>query len=89
MIDQSAQPVAAPSASTTPDDRSTSFRPVEGGTEMRSGTVLLVEAYAAIWLVLMVWLVMLWNKQRSLHGRLDDVERALARAEKARAGQAK
>ncbi len=72
-----------PAASATPDDRSTSFRPVEGGPEMRSGTVLLVEAYAAIWLVLMVWLLMLWRKQRTLHERLDEVERGLARAEKA------
>ena len=77
---------AAPqaSASATPDDRSTSFRAVEGGPEMRSGTVLLVEAYAAIWMVLMVWLLMLWRKQRELHGRLDEVERALAKAENAR-----
>lgn len=78
------QPVPTPSASTTPDDRSTSFRAVEGGPEMRSGTVLLVEAYAAIWIVLMVWLLMLWRKQRSLHERLDQVEAALTRAEKAR-----
>lgn len=74
----------APQASATPDDRSTSFRAVEGGPEMQSGAVLLVEAYAAIWLVLMFWLLMLWRKQRALHERLDEVERGLSRAENAR-----
>ena len=81
MISQPMNPTPSASASATPDYRSTSFRPVEGGQEMRSGTVLLVEAYAAIWMVLMVWLLMLWRKQRELHGRLDEVERALTRAE--------
>ena len=54
--------VAAPSASAEPDSRAATFRAVEGGTETHSGTVLLVEAYAAIWLILMGWLLMLWRK---------------------------
>ena len=73
-------PTPAPSASAEPEGRASTFRAVEGGTETHSGTVLLVEAYAAIWLILMGWLFKLWRKQRGLHARLDDVERALDRA---------
>jgi len=77
------QAAAAPAASGsagTPDDRSQAFRAVEGGTEVQSGSVLLVEAYAAIWIILMAWLLVLWRKQRELHGRLDQVERTIDRA---------
>jgi hypothetical protein len=70
---------AAPTAS-APDDRSTSFQPVEGGTETHSGTTLMVEAYAAIWMILMVWLVLVWRKQGALNQRLDDLEQAIDRA---------
>jgi hypothetical protein len=66
---------------TTPDSRATDFRPVEGAAAERySGGTLLVEAYAAIWLILMAWLVLLWRKQASLTSRLDGLEAALDRA---------
>ena len=38
---------------TTPEDRSTTFQPVEGGPEQHSGSTLLVEAYAVLWVILM------------------------------------
>ncbi len=63
-----------------PDDRSTTFQAVEGGTETRSGATLMVEAYAVIWTILMVWLVMLWRKQSALSKRLDGLEAAIDRA---------
>ena len=66
----------APS-STTPDGRSTTFQPVEGGAETRSGSTLMVEAYVVLWVILMAWLVMLWRKQGALTSRLDDLERAI------------
>lgn len=66
----------APS-STTPDGRSTTFQPVEGGAETRSGGTLMVEAYVVLWVILMAWLVMLWRKQGALTARLDDLERAI------------
>jgi hypothetical protein len=73
---------AAPATSkpTTPEDRSTTFQPVEGGTETRSGSTLLVEAYVVLWIILMVWLVTMWRKQGSLNARLDDLERTIDRA---------
>ncbi len=67
-------------APTTVDDRSASFQPVEGGTEQKNGQTLMVEAYAVIWTILMVWLVLLWRKQATLNQRLDGLEGAIDRA---------
>ena len=44
----------APPTPAVPDDRATEFTAVEGGEEYSGGS-LLVEAYAAIWLILMAW----------------------------------
>jgi CcmD family protein len=71
---------AAPEGSSTPSDRATSFQPVEGGGEHRSGVTLMVEAYAVIWTILMVWLVLLWRKQARLNERLDGLEGAIVKA---------
>lgn len=62
-----------------PDDRATEFTAVEGG-EHFSGSTLLVEAYAAIWLVMMAWIFLLWRKQASLNERLEGLERTIDRA---------
>lgn len=61
------------------DDRAETFRAVEGG-ETYSGATLLVEAYAAIWLILFAWIYMLWRKQSDLGKRLDGLEAAIDRA---------
>jgi hypothetical protein len=71
---------ASASAAPTPDERSTTFQPVEGGTEQHSGATLLVEAYAVLWIILMAWLLFQWRRQASLGARLDDLERAIDRA---------
>lgn len=61
-------------------------RPAEGFTaaasepEQYSGATLLVTAYAAIWLLLMAWLLLLWRKQAALSARLDGLEAAIDRA---------
>ena len=65
--------------STNPNDRSTAFEAVEGG-EQHSGAVLLVEAYAAIWVFLLGFVFLQWVKQAKLHARLDDLERVIDRA---------
>ena len=70
---------AAPDAGTA-DDRSTTFQPVEGGTEQRSGSMLLIEAYTVLWLILMAWLVFQWRRQAAIGARLDGLERAIDRA---------
>jgi hypothetical protein len=74
---------AATTASTAApgvDDRATDFRAVEGGGEQRSGATLMVEAYVVLWLILMAWLLTLWRKQKSLHTRLDDLEKTIDKA---------
>ncbi len=84
------QPAPDASGAKTPDDRSTTFQPVEGGTEQHSGATLLIEAYAVLWVILMGWLVFQWRRQAALGARLDGLERALDRAatKASQAGQA-
>lgn len=78
-------PTPTPSSSATPGDvgdRSTTFQPVEGGTEHRSGETLLVSAYAGLWLLLLGWVVFQWTKQTALARRIGDLEAAVDRAER-------
>lgn len=74
------QPTPTSSAPATPDSRATEFTAVEGGNERYSGATLLVEAYAAIWVILMAWIFLLWRKQSTLAARLDGLEAAIDRA---------
>ena len=74
-----------------PDNRATEFTAVDPSSEQFNGSTLLVEAYAAIWVILMGWLFLLWRKQAGLAERLDDLERTIDRAaavveKKAKAG---
>ncbi len=69
-----------PTTTTTSEDRSTTFRAVEGGKQMQSGERLLVEAYAAIWLILFGLILIYWLRQRRLDERVATLETALARA---------
>jgi hypothetical protein len=64
----------------TVDDRSTTFRPVQGGDQMQSGERLLVEAYAAIWIVLFALILLGWRRQRKIDARVAGLEAALAQA---------
>jgi hypothetical protein len=70
----------APATETSADGRSTSFRAVEGGNEMQSGEMLLVEAYAAIWTLLFVMLLLWWRRQRLIDSRITFLEEAVAKA---------
>lgn len=88
-----------PSKTTTPssplpseaDDRSDVYKAVDGtnGGEQFNGFNLMVEAYAVIWLIMLVWLGLLWQKQSKLTSRLDGLEGALSRAERKAAGGSK
>ena len=63
---------AQPKPETGEGRDTTGFQAAPAGSEERfSGSTLLVEAYAAIWLILMAWLLLLWRKQASLTARLD------------------
>lgn len=76
------EPAAAATSTETPSDRSTEFKAVESG-ERFNGNTLVVEAYAALWLVVMGWVFLLWRKQAGLAERLDDLERVMDRAAEA------
>ena len=62
------------------DDRSTAFRPVEGGTVMQSGEKLLVEAYAAIWVITLIFIVSIFRRQKRIDARITSLETALEKA---------
>ncbi len=79
-------PAPAASAAPSPDDRSTTFRPVEGGTEMQSGEKLLVEAYAAIWIILFAFVLLSWRRQRRLDERVAGLAAAVEAARREDAG---
>lgn len=69
----------------TPDDRATEYKAVDTTGEHYNGYTLMVEAYAAIWLIMMLWLVFLWRKQADLTARITGLEDAITRAERTRA----
>jgi hypothetical protein len=71
---------AAPSASATPEDRSQSFRPVEGGGDVASGEVLLVQAYAVMWLLAFGLILGSLRRQRKLDERVSRLQVELDKA---------
>lgn len=66
-----------PVTGNAPADRTTEFHAVEGDVEEFSGGTLLVQAYAAIWLIVFGLIAMLWNQQRRVHARLDALDKSL------------
>lgn len=67
----------------SPADRSFSFQAVQGGPERRNGSLLLIEAYAAIWILVLGWLLLLKREQRALRQKLDKLEQMLSTEEQA------
>jgi CcmD family protein len=68
-----------------PNDRSETFQAVEGNAkEQYSGGALLVTAYAALWVVIFVWIAIVWRKQAGLDARLADLEKVIDRADAAK-----
>ncbi len=63
------------------EERAEAFRSVQGGPELQSGEKLLVEAYAAIWLILLGLLLLSWRRQAKLDQRIATLEKALAKAQ--------
>lgn len=66
----------------TSEQRSSSFRPVQGGEAMQSGEKLLVEAYAVIWVLLFGMLLFSWRRQRKMDDRIATLEQAVTAARK-------
>lgn len=76
-----ARDVTEGSSPSSPSDRSTEFVAVDPRAGGRyDGPTLVVVAYAAIWLIVMGFLVSMWRKQTALRARLDGLERAIDRA---------
>jgi hypothetical protein len=77
------RPVTPPAPTTNPgtaEGRGQAFVPVEGGNNMQSGEKLLVEAYAAIWVILFALVMLSWRKQHKLEARVAHLEGAIAKA---------
>jgi len=70
----------APVASSV-SDRATTFQAIEGAQpEHYSGELLLVSAYAALFVILVAWLALVWRKAGSMEKRLVDLEREIDKA---------
>ena len=80
MAGQSTAPSAATSTPTGAGERDQGFKPHPGGADLQSGELLLIEAYAAIWLVAFVLILHTWRKQRQLSARLDQLQQDIERA---------
>ena len=73
-----------------PDDRATTFQAVEGNKgEQYNGAVLLVSAYAILWVILFAWIALVWRKQIALDARLRELQRVVDQAAGAAGGQKK
>ncbi|MBW2458353.1 MAG: hypothetical protein JRI68_27875 [Deltaproteobacteria bacterium] len=70
---------AAPASSAEAGEREQGFKPDKGGANLQSGELLLIEAYAAIWLMAFGLILHTWRKQRLLATRLDQLQRDIAR----------
>lgn len=72
----------------SPADRATTFQPVQGPqAEHYSGEVLLVSAYAILWVIVLSWVALVWRKQSGMSARLDELERILDKAASAKNGE--
>ena len=63
------------------DDRATSFQAVQGAPEHYSGELLLVTAYAALWVIVFAFVVLAWRRQNRINARLDALEHEIDKAD--------
>ncbi len=73
------QATSAQPAPDSPEARDTEFKPDQGGRETTSGELLLIEAYAAIWLIVFALVYMSIRKQKRLDDRIDRLSEELER----------
>lgn len=65
----------------TPEGRSTEFVAVSGGAETTSAEVVLVTAYALMWIAVLVFIFLTWKKQNLLATRLVELHEKLRAAQ--------
>lgn len=70
-------------ATPTVADRSTEFVAVTGGEETSSAAGLLTAAYICMWLLIFTFVFLTARRVKGLQSRLDDLEAALDKADKA------
>jgi hypothetical protein len=68
-----------PHTALTPEERSTEFVPVQGGTEGTSAEHLLVAAYLLMWAVLVLFVFLTWRRQTRIDARLGELHATLRR----------
>lgn len=61
-----------------PEDRSTEFVPVQGGTETTSAGTMLALAYLFMWAVLIGFVLLSYRRQKKLESRLSELEKNIA-----------
>ena len=63
-----------------PSERSTQFRPVEGGAqETTSAATFMVAAYVLMWLCTVLFILHTWRKTRSVENRMSELQKAIAK----------
>jgi CcmD family protein len=72
------EPAGMPGDSTR---RPTEFVAVEGGSDNMSGETLLVEAYAALWVILFGFVFVSWRRQSRIDARVAELERAVGQGQ--------
>lgn len=75
------QPTPAEGTALTPESRSTEFVAVSGGTESTSAEVVLVTAYALMWIAVLFFVFLTWKKQNLLAARLGELHEKLRAAQ--------
>ncbi len=68
----------------TPQDRSTEFVPVQGGSEGASAGTLLVAAYAVMWAVLLGFVLLTWRRLSATDRRLSELDERLRKSTQGR-----
>lgn len=68
---------APPSSSATPAPSTSST--TSDAPELESGGRLMVEAYAAIWIIVLTLVIIMWRRTRSLEARVGVIDAAIAK----------
>lgn len=75
-----AQPAASSATAPAPSASASAMNAGSDAPELVSGGQLLVEAYAAIWLIVLGLVIVMWRRTRSLEARLSVIDAAIAKA---------
>jgi hypothetical protein len=64
----------------TPQDRSTQFRPVEGGDQPATDAgAFMVVAYVLMWLCTVLFVLHTWRKTRGIQQRIDELHKVVSK----------